>query len=117
MHTGTREPAGIRNGALSFLDTSVQVAPEMPGAVRCGSGGDLLGTGWERTSLSGATQGDVPPSGHQALLAQLALPKSPRDPELLGFDTAPGCTLVAALTVSVERQDEGEGLHTDREQV
>lgn len=41
---------------------SVQVAPEMVGAVRPGFGGDLLGTGQDRTSLSGATQGAMSPS-------------------------------------------------------
>lgn len=64
---GTRE-LGFEMG--QFPSTSVQEAPEMLGAVRHGE------LGKERTCLSGATQ-DVSPWGHQVLLAQLALPKSP----------------------------------------
>lgn len=47
VHTGSREPAGVWDGELSFQNTflPVQGAPEMLGAVRHGAGGDFLGTG------------------------------------------------------------------------
>lgn len=58
VHTETKEPVGARNGTLSFLETSVQVAPEMLGAFRHGPGGEIrwgLGGPSLHPAPSGAT--------------------------------------------------------------
>lgn len=45
MHAETKEPAGARNSTLSFVETTVQVAPEMLVHSGVDLGGDLLGLG------------------------------------------------------------------------